>query len=170
MHYVLVILCDSENDIDAMLKPFSEYEKVEPYKVYFSSDDIIDAVECCVRCNDLTKEGICDYFGALEVGWDEAGLYYKTTKNPQGWYDWYGIGGRWGGSLEGKNIILAGDLLKAEESFIPRSILTPDGKWLSHSSRETDKREIAPADWMKQVVKIYETYRDKMAVLVDYHN
>lgn len=53
-----------------------------------------------------------------------------TTYNPQAKWDWWQLGGRWHGALDGYNTQPLADYLQAAEPFRPFALLMPDGRWI----------------------------------------
>jgi hypothetical protein len=110
---------------------------------------------------------------------------YKSHYNPESKWDWWVIGGRWGGALYDENsesesedhednMILIQEMLDRprENIFFPRAIITPDGKWhqkgrmgwfgMSSDDKEQNK-------WEDEVMALYEQYPNNMMVLLDLH-
>jgi hypothetical protein len=72
------------------------------------------------------------------------------------------------------DIATVGSLLKVDEGkpFIPFAVLTPMGEWAERGTMGwwaivTDKKD--DGAWKKQVVRVYEKYKENVAVLVDCH-
>lgn len=116
MHYHNVFLIKSENKKTAIeqtenfLKQFDENLEVAPYKEYMS-ESVLKRFQGYYSTEGKGKEkavalginpaNLQDLIGLLKDwdgdtgGVDEKGVYYIRTRNPQGEWDWYTIGGRW---------------------------------------------------------------------------
>jgi hypothetical protein len=112
-------------------------------------------------------------------GVDERGLYFTTTNNPQGRWDWYEIGGRWNGLLKraSRNVISTRALRKSPDlkDLLPYYVLTPDGTWLEHERYIPDPKSVGhfetkPDDqWLAEVIEALDQYPDSRVVCVDIH-
>lgn len=100
---------------------------------------------------------------------------YKTTYNPNSKWDWYEIGGRWSGLINGKDIVSvqeAIDYVKDKDSLF--AFLTPDGKWFEKGEMgwfgcsSNNKKETI---WKEDSLNILENFNsdDFRVVLVDCH-
>lgn len=120
---------------------------------------------------------------------------YDSTRNPKSKWDWWVIGGRWSGAIQGRkdvkeredayvkrtgfdNTRLVSELIDAANSnskdvaWCPFAVLTPDGEWhergeMGWFGMAKDKKD--KDTWQDQVHKIYEQHRDCLAVCVDVH-
>jgi hypothetical protein len=116
MHYHNVFLIKSADKKSAVeqtkkfLEKFDENLEVAPYKEYLSDTEFKRMQDyystegkgkekaTALGINTANKQ---DLIGLLEDwdgnagGIDEKGVYYIRTRNPQGEWDWYTIGGRW---------------------------------------------------------------------------
>jgi hypothetical protein len=111
---------------------------------------------------------------------DRHGLYYTTTSNPDGRWDWYEIGGRWNRYINGSrhNVIAVRALLKSPhlKDHLPCYVLTPDGLWLEHERFFPDgflsgHIERKPDDqWLREVTQAFEQYPNFRVVCADIHN
>jgi hypothetical protein len=120
-----------------------------------------------------------------------------TTYNPKSKWDWYVIGGRWDGWIQGTertspdggfnfgdehhqlklNSVLGDEYLaklrKDGKTYMPYSLVTPDGEW--HQRGEMGWWGISSGDvpkdeWSEKVLKLVETHaKDVVAVAVDCH-
>jgi hypothetical protein len=91
----------------------------------------------------------------------------KSTRNPKAKWDWWVVGGRWPGFIEGKDIGPVSALLAEDPPF---AIMTPDGEW--HEKGELGwwgSVSDEDAEWSTKGRSILEQYRDHTAVIVDYH-
>ena len=153
MHSCVYVLIDPntnniERSVERALAPFDENLRVPPYKVHISHEAKIE-MATCYRLNpdDLPSLApkIAEWIGG-EGGIDDIGLFSKRTDNPDGAWDWYEIGGRWDGYVNGRtaapsdevpgtvenNSVLAASLLKNRRlsSRLPAVIVTPTGQWI----------------------------------------
>lgn len=99
---------------------------------------------------------------------------YETTYNPEGWWDWYTIGGRWSGYLPtGKDICSVEELLEHKsKDWIPYAMLTPDGKW--HQKGEMlsfgySDDKMTDEEWGTEVLKLVNAHPKHLVVVVDCH-
>lgn len=85
--------------LDDTLAPFANYLKVEKYKSYVELPDVTAMAEHYgISADDLAALAarLPEWHGA--EGGSEAGrLFFWSTENPQGKYDWYEVGGRFSG-------------------------------------------------------------------------
>lgn len=114
---------------------------------------------------------------------------YPSTYNPRSKWDWWRIGGRWDGEIQGNrrddgeggfnfgddhkqlrhNIALVSDL---KPDFSCFAILTPEGEWIERGamgwwgvvSGEKDAEV-----WQEQIRTVFAKYRDCIAVGCDLH-
>lgn len=114
----------------------------------------------------------------------------KTKYNPRSKWDWYVIGGRWDGEITGKarpsrdNGFNFGDEhhqvsynnnkvnTMIEKKVIPYALVTPRGKWVQRGQMGwwgMSSDEESPEEWTKRVLKLYEKYKDNIAIGVDMH-
>lgn len=107
-----------------------------------------------------------------------------SSSNPQGHWDWYVFGGRWGGVLydDGKveknspfqhNVMRVSEVLRRGLSA-PHTILTPDGTW---TQRETGSnvggmlfRWEHVKNWVSVVREILHGYPECWVCSIDYHS
>lgn len=99
---------------------------------------------------------------------------HESTCNPQGWWDWYCIGGRWAGYLPTKQDICTIEELLAfkEKNWIPYAIVTPDGKWHQkgemHMFGMSDDK-MTDEEWGTEVIRLCKESKDCKIVVVDIH-
>lgn len=107
MHYTVAVFHRDDQEIDELLAPYNEGISVAPY-VEFTKQE---AIAYYRKHNSKEAEGLTDeecfqnmvsFYGYDEDRVDEDGNLY-TTYNPDSKWDWYSIGGRWGGSLRLKS-------------------------------------------------------------------
>lgn len=84
-------------------------------------------------------------------------------------WDWWQIGGRWSGLINGKNTAPIGELPENIETF---AVLTPDGKWHERGQGgwwghiADDKGDA----WKKEFTEAVAKYApDHLATVVDFH-
>ena len=95
--------------VDEVMEPFSEHLEVEQYREYMSDEDIQNMAEhykIDLSAKDARQqiiEKIHDWHGGEgDYDEDEGRYFYWTTYNQKSKWDWYVIGGRWTGRLDGK--------------------------------------------------------------------
>lgn len=103
-HYTVAVIHREHQDIDELLAPYSENLEVEPY-VRFTRQEAIDYVrKHWLQDGDEKSDDQCwkmmadDYNNNTD---DDGNIY--STYNPNSKWDWYSIGGRWGGLLRMKD-------------------------------------------------------------------
>ena len=113
-HYAVAVIHKENQDIDEMLDRYSEHLEVEPY-IYRTKQEVIEEAqflkERMVEQNRQHEEWFKPYLEAetdeefyrAEVGSsvDEEGNELSTY-NPDSKWDWYQVGGRWGGLLKSR--------------------------------------------------------------------
>lgn len=157
MHFFHVVLIDPkemgeqiteadiESQVNQMMAPYDEELKVEPYKIYLRPDDI-QSMAGYYKTDDLLglATRMEDWDGD-PGGVDSKGLYRVSTRNPQGHYDYWRIGGRWDGVIQNQpreseegfnwsgiheqlpnNTVILSDIDHDIQCY---SIITPDGEW-----------------------------------------
>lgn len=168
MHYYCLVILPigeepSKEAVSDMMEPFWEGKEVEPWE-----DD-------CWNCrgtgylDDSKTEHCHECGGSGRV---------MSTSNPDGWWDWYVIGGRWNrvldcirpvgdgdvDNLEGNSCRVA-DIVLSPEKY-PDTILTPDGE--VHMSEDAGYRRLP--NWADIARGILWRHAEHYAVVVDYHN
>ena len=106
---------------------------------------------------------------------DCQGTGIRTSEaNPEGYWDWWVIGGRWDGMLPGKrNMVPTPDVLKHwDDSDGTYSMVTPDGQWHARGkmgwfgmSNDNDSL----AEWRARQRQIMADYPETFAVVCDLH-
>jgi hypothetical protein len=100
---------------------------------------------------------------------------YETTYNPESKWDWWVIGGRWAGYLDGKraNAMLAKKLIaRTDDEWIPFAIITPDGEWHEKGKMRwfaMVEGEVDEDEWVKQARALVAANPETVAVAVDMH-
>ena len=186
MHYCTFVIIGPEGDPDTLvakaLEPFDEQLKVAPYRKYLEQYEIV-RMSKHYKLDQHNLHALAERL-ADWVGWpggvDRRGLFYTTTLNPDGRWDWYEIGGRWNGYIKGAkwNVISTGALLKSPhlKDALPCYVLTPDGTWLEHERFFPDefpkgRFERKPDDvWLQEVRAALERHPNSRVVCVDIHN
>lgn len=97
------------------------------------------------------------------------GIHYSTY-NPKSKWDWFAIGGRWDGSLNGENVAKVSEVIA--QKWYPFAIVTPDGEW--HERGEMGwfglaMNEKLNSEWNAEVDTILAKYPDHIATVVDCH-
>jgi len=114
---------------------------------------------------------------------------YESTYNPKSKWDWWVVGGRWDGSIQGdqrssengfnfgeqhhqyqNNICTTESLV--EKLYVPFAIITPDGEW--HERGEMCWFAVVANEkdgvcWEDTVFQIYNAYPNHFAVACDLH-
>ena len=89
------MLVTGEN-IVLQMDDFSDHKKVAPRKIHINSEEVAEIAKFSgIDTSDLDAlvEKIPDWNGN-KGGCDELGLFWSTTENPNGKFDWYTKGGR----------------------------------------------------------------------------
>jgi hypothetical protein len=142
MHYCTFVIIGPKGDPDALvagaLAPFDEALAVPPYREYLQPFDI-ERMASHYTLDQRDLEALAQRMNewtGRPGGVDERGLYFTTTNNPEGRWDWYEIGGRWNGLLKraSRNVISTRALRKSPDlkDLLPYYVLTPDGTWLEY--------------------------------------
>jgi hypothetical protein len=100
-----------------------------------------------------------------------------STYNPDSKWDWYVIGGRWDGWINGKET--SGDHLEnnkattgqaLERGIIPHAIITPDGQWHERGKMGWWAIMITEnEDWDTRAKELLSTYASHHVVILDAH-
>lgn len=114
MHYVLHVIhpadVDVEEYITEKMAPFNEQLEVPEYKDYYTAKQIASAKEWYAEKGYAPGDDPNDI---IPFSWnntpcytDENGVYKLSTWNPQGYWDWWTIGGRWDNYWEISNEVM----------------------------------------------------------------
>jgi hypothetical protein len=168
MHYYCLVIMPKgempdEGIVEQLMEPGNAELEVEEHDVecgncsgrgtYKSADEI------AMECEDCGGTGVI-----------------QSNSNPNAWWDWYVIGGRWDGVLTGKsggrahsasledNSCRVADIVLSPERY-PHTIVTPDGEvWMSEDiSGETKPGRI------DEERAILWHYAEHYCVVVDCH-
>lgn len=93
-----------------------------------------------------------------------------AIENPMGYWDWYSIGGRWTGLIDGYDPDIAPVTACIERKTVPFVVVTPDGKWNTMRAWRTEEEEKDEAKWAEEVLSLYERHKQCIAVVVDIHS
>jgi hypothetical protein len=186
MHYCVFVMIGPDTDIETgvakALAPFEEALTVEPYRIHFDHSEVqwMSAYFNIPPANlhELAKR-MPDWTGD-PGGVDREGLYRLAAFNPDGRWDWYEIGGRWGGYIPHSrgNALKAKTLANAAylKDCLPYFVLTPDGEWLEHEryyvagDLESVKTEqLKDGEWLAIVRETLLRWPDHRVVCVDIH-
>lgn len=198
--FVAVIVPETtEEEVEKLLAPYNENLEVPEYKKHLSQEDI-DFMKKHYQKEDPDFQDTEAYLIEKYPDWngcdlhkDETGLYYLSTYNPKSKWDWYSIGGRWDGCIQGEerpstddgfnfgdehhqltyNSCKVSDYLqRCEEdpSELPYSIVTPDGVWHEKGKMgwwgiSTDEKD----DWKGIALNLLETHKNLHVIGVDCH-
>ena len=148
-------------------KPLSKFDidfKVKSYRVYMEQDEI-EKMKEYYKENDLNAiaKKIKDWNGD-EGGVDEKGLYYDTTQNPNGKFDYWSV----------YDIFPAEELLLNFDKLglMPQAILLPDCSLIESDEwfySVSDKNIENFNKWEKKVKSILAEYPVALIALIDCH-
>lgn len=190
MHYCVFVLLHPDMDrtgldatVGALLEGFDEADEVEPYRVHFNHEEVRRMAKH-FRLKPANLHALAEEMPAWmgrEGGVDRDGLYYLTTCNPDGYFDWYEIGGRWDGYIPEScnNVILAGTLAASPAlgRCLPFYVLTPEGQWLEKERwyfagepADIKTEKLAKKEWLQIVRGTLEQWPDHHVVCVDIHS
>ena len=95
-HYSVAVFSRKGQDIEELLAPYDENMKVEPY-VWKSREEAVAYARENFKTEGKTDDE-CWRMAAEDSETDEDGNIYSTY-NPRSAWDWWTVGGRWGGML-----------------------------------------------------------------------
>lgn len=184
MHYCLFVIIGPHTDIERAvaraLAPFDENLTVDDYRIHLDIDEVQRmAAYFQIRPSHLHElaRKMPDWTGN-PGGVDCRGLYRLSSYNPDGYWDWYEIGGRWDRSIPHscKNVIRAQSLADGDhlKDCLPYAILSPDGEWIERehvyfSGTRFVVHTIKPTQWLKIIREILTRWSDHQVVCVDIH-
>ena len=96
-----------ESEIARLLHPYCESTEVEPYLSKSKEEVIIDMGDYYKDNKDTPWPSLMKQWNGCEVDKDGNAM---STFNPNSFYDWFQVGGRWDGELGGTNIVKAEDI------------------------------------------------------------
>ena len=174
--------------VEKQMEPFSEYLEMVEYKQHMDEHDLKMMKDTYKTDNleELVKK--MEDWNGREGGVDEEGLYYLTTSNPDGHWDYYNIGGRWDGLIQGElrpskdngfnfdeehhqlkyNIAKIDSLSPKEVERSIHSVITPEGEWVESEIFDMASMKFIPNK--EEVLETIKKYKDCYGVLVDYHH
>lgn len=162
---------------DAMA-PFDEHREVAAYRVHLDHAGLLRMAErygIAAADHQALSEKMEDWT-LRRGGFDVAGLYYLTTNNPDGRFDWYEIGGRWDGWLNHQNVITADRLASGPKlkMHLPYFVLNPDGVWIQREQlyivgKDVKTETIPEQDWLTKVRQQLQRWPEYQVVCVDAH-
>lgn len=182
MHFIGFVMIEPQADIElataGTMAPFDQHREVTQYRVHLDHPGLLRMAShygiAPANLHALAEK--MEDWTFYKGGVDADGLYYVTNCNPDGYFDWYEIGGRWNGWLNGENVITAGNLAsdKKLKKRLPYFILTPDGDWIkreySYLVGNLIKTEtMSDVAWLKKVRRLLERWPDHQVVCVDAH-
>lgn len=163
MHYVLHVIHPADVDVNdyitEKMSPFYEELEVPEYKDYYSEKEIASAQKWYAdkgfNDGDDPNDVIPFSWSSTQCYSDEIGTYKLTTWNPQGYWDWWVIGGRWDNYWEtpsedmpvkgtvntvsvGYALSLRGDGKYDWMDTGPYSYMTLDGKFIKKETYNKD--------------------------------
>lgn len=133
-HFVALVVAETEEEIEALVAPYDEDLKVEPY---FESVDVERMVE-------YAKEKGVEFTNPIDlVEWwndtpgvtnENGEIGYMSTYNPDSKWDWYVVGGRWSGIAENDRCFAEEvPTIFEDKGYMPSVIVDADG-W--HTSKD----------------------------------
>jgi len=101
MHYHCEVWVEKKEgykkEVKEILEPYSENVEVAPRKEYLDDDDIKRMKEHYkIKETSELASKMKDWRGT-RGGYDDKGLFHWSTYNPESFWDWWVIGGRWSG-------------------------------------------------------------------------
>ncbi len=99
-HYAVAVFHRKDQSVDALLEPYNENKRMEPY-ISMSRQEAIDYARKYYKGFEDKTDDECWQFMADDAGegmTDDTGNIYSTY-NPQSKWDWWTEGGRWSGML-----------------------------------------------------------------------
>lgn len=168
MHFTVAVIAptegNSEDIVEEMLAPYSEHLDVDETAVYASDAEIR---RNCLFFN-ISRDDIPALLSFLNYGSgsgiDEKGIWYRTTTNPQGKWDYWTVVGE--ESIQEQ--IARGHL----DKVACHNLVTPDGVWHEYGSDSLSSLISSPAakqKWAALYRKALEENKDKRLILVDCH-
>jgi hypothetical protein len=140
VHYCVFVMIGNNthigSSVETALAPFDEAREVEPSRFHLPHHELVMMAKHfgipASHVHELSER--MEDWNDRSGGVDREGLYYLSTCNPDGRWDWYEIGGRWEGRFGGRNEIKASDLADAPNlaELLPYFLVTPQGEWLEH--------------------------------------
>lgn len=123
-HFLLTVVGDH---IESQLAIYDVNLQVERFKDYLSDDEVVRMLDHLGHDNDPV-DCIQEWTG-FEGGYDGR-LFYWSTRNPRGKWDWYLMGGKWCGYLKLKHGA-RGEIGKrgagvADDDPLPYGVLSAD--------------------------------------------
>jgi hypothetical protein len=167
---------------------FSDSNKeVEPHKVYLDNKLLQRWLETYeIPVTDLA--GLAERLSSIgETPYeaDGGGVFYISTYNYQCCWDYWKIGGRWDGVIQGKSRNTRGrsnygpeheqlqynmcSVSELPADVLPEVIVTPDGHWHEMKCQSLYPTEEEAERWRVILRPLLEQYRDCIAVGVDTH-
>lgn len=191
MHTFVAVLVPSDTmdilqKVTDLLAPYeANRANIVPQKVYIEGEDLQRLAEYAgLPVEDLPH--LADYvleWAKITSGMvDDRGLFYIKS---EGCWDYWKIGGRWDGVIQGKSRNTRGRSNYGPEheqlqynlcpvSELPKDVelsaevlITPDGQW--HEGRDYPNAEFGRRQWNKVFWELANEHRDCIAVGVDTH-
>jgi hypothetical protein len=194
-HFLAVVLIppgieDIPAQVAQLIAPYYREREVEPYRSYFSDESVKAWAEKYGTGTNL--QALLERMRQTRHMWgdtylDEKGLYYITTFNPRGMWDyWFYSGGEdmlgeqaWTECLERQ-----GDghecnscpVVDLPPDFCPAALVTPDGIWYDLIDYgwhlvdgDTPANRVALATWRAQAREILDKHMSCLAVGIHCH-
>lgn len=171
--YVCYSIEHAKHDIDRDIRQFSQIiERQDPNYDLEKCQDVLDELK-----NSTPEQRYKEYI-VLHDRFNCSGEPL-STRNPLSKWDWYDLGGRWGGWFYDR-VQSAGSIVDnlatvehvIEREKFPFAIITPDGEW--HEQGHMGwfgivKDGIDISIWHAQSLEILENYSGQSMVLIDAH-
>jgi len=139
-HFTVVVCIEDPERLEAALAPFDENREVEPYRDYEEGEPARFWAVGALREGEglnpddatLTWQQVADAYNERyrqdedPMLVDESGrAYVVSTRNPDAKWDYWRIGGRWGGAFPYRQE-LGGEVIKPERDWDPRGASVGD--------------------------------------------
>lgn len=157
--------------IERQLDRYDENKQVEPYRVELDEGAITMMAEFYkIDPTDLPALAAKMQHWSGNPGEVEDGKLYRLTRyNPDSKWDWWEIGGRWRGALNGQDIAPISELEPDAQFY---ALVTPSGEWhakgrmgwfgMSQSEQDPDR-------WAAERAELLSGHADHLIAVVDCH-
>lgn len=155
-HFTVAVLIPAETDPAAIedtvgrpLAPYDENTRVEPYP------------EPCSCARAGTPDAACEDCAGTGTA--------QSTYNPLSKWDWWEIGGRWSGAINGSDVAPVRTLPEGYSTF---ALVTPEGEWFQRGrmgwwAMVSDAKE--PDRWAAEFTEILSSHPEALVVQIDCH-
>ncbi len=169
----------SHSDSNKEVEPHKVYVESEPLQMLAKSYGFIFSTDLPALAARMSETMATRY----EI--DEHGIFTVTTNNYQSCWDYWVIGGRWDGVIQGKSRNTKGlgnygpeheqlqynicPVRELSPDVLPEVVVTPDGEWYEQEMRTIYPTPQEDGAWRKVMQPLLEQYQDCFAVGVDCH-